>query len=425
MSKLLKFSLFSLLSILLLSIPGSYFSYRSYWAKDPVVEINPTNLYYYHETYDDCREAFIRSVGNVVRVFDIVEAGNILIPSKTNPDLRIDWCYIPARGTKNKLVILNSGLHGIEGYTGSAIQNMFIDRILQNQLPNDMGLLLLHGLNPYGFKYHRRTDESNIDLNRNCIIGGKSFKMKNEGYSKLIEFLMPSGPATLDNLHNRFFYITALYKILKESMPVLRQAALQGQYEFNMGIYYGGNVHEPQIDSLNILLIEKIKDYKSALNVDLHTGYGERGKLHLFIDKPEDPSIVRAIENVFSGSKIDWGNSDDFYTTTGDYKTWINSLVPNVFCIPMLFEFGTLNSQKIFGSLKSMQIMILENQGFHYGYKNTKNEIEIKKLFDEMYFPSSAAWRSKVISDSYDLMTRMIKNYELLKLEPKILHKNP
>jgi hypothetical protein len=67
--------------------------------------------------------------------------------------------------------------------------------------------------------------------------------------------------------------------------------------------------------------------------------------------------------SVFKESTIDWGSGADFYTKTGEYTDWVSSLVPDVLCIPMLFEYGTLDSQTTFGSLKSMQIMILENQG--------------------------------------------------------------
>jgi hypothetical protein len=412
MKKALKIILYTLLGILLLAITGSYISYNTYWAKDPVMEADSSNLSYYHETYNECRNAFISSTENVIADFDSAATGKIIVPGEADDDLSIDWCYIPAQKTKKKLLIINSGLHGIEGYTGSAIQKMFIEKILKQQLPEDMGVLLLHGLNPYGFKYHRKATENNVDLNRNCVQGDQMFDIKNEGYGELTDLLMPSEPVNLNNLHNRFFYLIAIYKIIKESMPVLRQAALQGQYDFDKGIYYGGKAYVPQIDSLKPFLTGKIKGYKTVLNVDLHTGYGERGTMHLFIDKPENEAVLKGVETIFEGTKIDWGGTTDFYTINGEYTSWANNLLPDVLCIPMTFEFGTLNTRKTFGSLKSMQIMIFENQGTHYGYKNKKNEVKAKHLFDEMYYPSSSVWRSKVIGDSYEMMSRMMKNFE-------------
>jgi hypothetical protein len=417
MKKALKIILYTLLGVILLAILGSYIRYHTYWAKDPLVEVDSSCLSYYHETYDECRNAFMSSVENVRVDFDSMETGKIYVPGKADDDLTIDWCYIPAQKVKNKLLIVNSGLHGIEGFTGSAVQNMFIGKILKQQLPDNMGVLFLHGLNPFGFKYHRKATENNIDLNRNCLKGDETFDIKNQGFAELTEFLMPSKPVNLNNFRNRFFHLISIYKIIQESMPVLRQAALQGQYDFNKGFYYGGKDYEPQIKILKPFLTDKIEEYNMVLNVDLHTGYGERGTMHLFIDKPEDEAVVKGIEKIFEGSKIDWGSSGDFYTISGEYISWVNSLVPDVLCIPMCFEFGTLNSQETFGSLKSMQVMILENQGAHYGYKNEKNETKVKHLFNEMYYPSSPVWRSKVISDSYKMLDMMMKNYEKFELK--------
>ncbi len=412
MKKTLKIILFILAGLILLIILGSYICYKTYRAKDPVTETNTTLLKYYHSTYDECRKVFIQNIERVSADFDSVLTGKFSVPSQIDNDLTVDWCYIPARGTKEKLLMVNSGLHGIEGFTGSAIQNMFIDRILEQHLHENMGVLLIHGLNPFGFKYHRKVTENNIDLNRNCVRGDQMFDIRNEGFAALTDMLMPSGPVNINSLRNQFFHLVSIYRIIRESMPVLRQAALQGQYDFEKGFYYGGKDYEPQIDSLKPFLIDIIRRYKTLLNVDLHTAYGERGTMHLFIDEPEDEAVRKGIEKIFAGADIDWGSSDDFYTITGEYTVWVNDLVPEVLCIPMVFEFGTLNSQETFGSLKSIQIMILENQGAHYGYRNIKHEEKTKHLFDEMYFPSSAVWRSKVIADSFEMMSKMMKNFE-------------
>lgn len=415
MKKALKIILFALLSIFLLVISGSYISYKNYWAKDSEVEIDSAYLSYFNETYDDCRSAFVKSIEDVVGAFDSVQNGKFYVQSEVDDDLSIDWCYIPAQNQKEKLLILTSGLHGIEGYTGSAIQLMFIEKILKQNLPENMGVLILHGMNPYGFKYHRRVTENNIDLNRNCVSDTSMFNSINSGYEKLTGLLMPQTEVNLSNFRNQFFYLVAIYKIIQESMSVLRQAALQGQYAFDKGIYYGGKKYEHQIQIIKPFLIDKIDVYKLVLNVDLHTAYGERGKMHLFLNPIEDEAVKNGIETVFKGADIDWGSGKDFYTINGEYIGWVNSLVPDVLCLPMLFEFGTMDSQETFGSLKSIQVMINENQGVHYAYKNAKTETKVKSYFDEMYYPSSPVWRSKVISDSYQMMTMMMENYEKLK----------
>jgi hypothetical protein len=411
--KILKIVLISFGSIIFLGLIISTIGYINYWAKDPEVLVVEEYLNYFHETYDDCRSAFRKEAQFFSDNQDSVLIGNIHVESMVDSDLTVDWCYIPPKFHKEKLLVVTSGLHGIEGYAGSAVQLMFMDKILNYKQQEDIGVLLIHGMNPYGLKYRRKVTENNIDLNRNCAVKADLFESKNDGYSKLSNMLMPQGKLDLNSFNNRFFHWVAIKKIVQESMPVLRQAALQGQYQFDKGIYYGGRQPEPQIREIGPFLKKIMEEYNVVLNLDLHTGYGERGKLHLFLNPINDSMVKNGIETIFKGSDIDWGDSGNFYTIKGEYIGWANSLPDSVLCLPMLFEFGTLDSQTTYGSLKSIQIMINENQGIHYGYKNKKSEDEIKRLFSEMYYPVSTLWRTKVIADSYQTMDKMLKNFQM------------
>jgi len=416
MKKVFKILGFSLLFIILTGLVASYFGYKNYWAKDPNVKVIPENVIYFSETYEECRENFRKEVAELSGKYDSVELGSINVASEIDSDLTVDWCYIPAQKEKQKLVVLNSGLHGIEGYTGNAIQLMFIEEVLKEEQLDNIGILFIHGINPYGFKYRRKVTENNVDLNRNCVVDQSMYAGSNEGYGKLTSMLMPDGEVSLSNLRNQFFYLVAIAKIVKESMPVLRQAALQGQYQYPGGIYYGGTEFEPQMKQLKPLLIEKINNYQMLVNVDLHTAYGERGTQHLFLNPVEDEQVMNGIETIFEGEKIDWGGGDDFYTINGEYVGWVESLTDK-FHIPMLLEYGTLDSQTTFGSLKSIQVMINENQGAHYGYKKEKFEAQAKGLFNEMYYPTSEVWRSKVIGDANAILNKMMTNLKEYSIE--------
>lgn len=366
---------------------------------------------YFNNSYEECRSNFRKAAEKIKAKFNDVQMGKIIVESKIDPDLTIDWCYIPAQKEKDKLLTLTSGLHGIEGYTGSAIQLMFIDKILDKLSLDNLGILFIHGLNPYGFKYHRKVTENNVDLNRNCTTNTELYHSANPGYAKMASLLIPQGQVNIEKLQYRLFHLNAIYKIIKESLPVLRQAALQGQYEFDNGVYYGGKEPEPQISAIQSLLKNVIQDYQTALNVDLHTGYGERGKMHLFLNPVEDKSVVSGIKFIFKDEEIDWGNTQDFYTINGEYLDWISQIADQSVCIPMRFEYGTLNSQTTRGSLKSIQIMISENQGAHYGFKDQISEVKVKMDFQEMYYPASHQWRSQIISDSYEKMSKMIDRF--------------
>jgi hypothetical protein len=409
MKKVFKILLFSLLGLIAAAYLFLLFSYNRYKPAEVEHEIVPVALDYFHKTYEDCRSAFIEKANLLVSQYEGVEVFKIPVPCETDPGLTIDFCYIPAQDTLDSLLILSSGIHGIEGFTGSAVQLMVMEEILSPDHLDTTGILLIHGLNPYGFKHLRRVTENNIDMNRNCAIDESLFDTKNERYGKLYEMLNPQGEANHRSFRNRHMHLVIIQKILAESMSVLRQAIAQGQYEHPEGLFFGGKKLEPQIAAITPTLKEKMRPYPRILTIDLHTGYGENGTMHLFAIPVKDADLKADMETLFAGYKIDWGDSDDFYTCTGSFADYIGALAPGKTHYPMPFEFGTLDSQKTFGSLRTLHNFILENQGFHYGYKNEKTEAKIKENFLEMFYPSSKAWRSKVIMDAKGILELVLE----------------
>ena len=187
---------------------------------------------------------------------------------------------------------------------------------------------------------------------------------------------------------------------------------MQGQYDFEKGLYFGGNDSELQISAITPMILEKTRDYDTILAIDLHTGYGEKNRLHLFPKPAKNEKVRNAIYRIFDGYKIDWGDTEDFYTVNGDFSNFIGKIIPDKFYIPMTFEYGTMDSQTTTGSVKSIHIMILENQGFHYGYGSSDDEIEVKKRFREMYYPLSEEWRSEVIRQTREILPIALKRYQ-------------
>lgn len=409
MKKVFKIVLFCLLGLIAAAYLFLLFSYNGYEPADVEHEVVPAALDYFHKTYEDCQSAFIEKANLLVSQYEGVEVFKIPVPSEIDPDLTIDFCCIPAQDTLDRLLILSSGIHGIEAFLGSAVQLMAMEEILSPDHLDTIGILLIHGMNPHGFKYLRRVTENNVDLNRNCAIDESLFDTNNERYGKLFDMLNPQGEANHRSLRNRHMHLVMIQKILAESMSEARQAILQGQYEHAKGLYFGGKKLEPQIAAITPILKEKMMPYIRILTIDLHTGYGENGTMHLFPNPMKDADIKADMEALFAGYTIDWGDSDNFYTYTGSFADYIGALAPGKTYYPMVFEFGTMDSQKTFGSLRSLHNMILENQGFHHGYKSEKTEAKIKENFLEMFYPSSIAWRSKVIMDTKEILELVLE----------------
>ncbi|MEI6141316.1 MAG: M14 family metallopeptidase [Mariniphaga sp.] len=414
MKKYLKI-LLTVLCLLILGFLGyTYFAYNN-WSVGEVAGLHErSGLKYYQDSYLECRPSFRVEAEKLKSLFDSVDVFQVAVESNTDKDLTIDVCYVPATGKKTKLLILSSGIHGIEGFVGSAVQQMVMEEFIMRETLSGTGVLFIHAMNPYGFKYSRRVTENNIDLNRNSDIDSSLFSNENKGYDELYGMLNPSDKANTGSLRNQFFMLLAIQKMVSKSMGALRQAILQGQYEHPEGLYFGGKKFEPQIQSIAPFLVKYGRNYEKVLEIDLHTGYGELGTLHIFPNPVKDPKVKSAIKQVFEGYKVDWADTDGFYTITGSFSDYIGKLFAGKLCLPTSFEYGTLNSQTTMGSIHSLHNMILENEGFHYGYLTDQSKEQVQENFREMYYPSSLSWRSKVINDSRKMMAATLKNFQEL-----------
>ena len=76
-----------------------------------------------------------------------------------------------------RAVVVTSGIHGVEGFAGSAVQTEWLRRLGQGKaaVPDRVRLVFAHALNPYGFAWIRRANECNVDLNRNFLLAGDSY----------------------------------------------------------------------------------------------------------------------------------------------------------------------------------------------------------------------------------------------------------
>jgi hypothetical protein len=392
-----------IISIILIPIIGgiSYFyvSFNNFSLEDNY-HLNENNLAYFNETYDEARNDFRLKSDELTIEYPGIENFSLPVESNKDTNLTIDFCFIPGSENADKIMILSSGVHGAEGFAGSAVQLYFMDKYINSEFLDKTAILLIHGVNPFGFKYERRVTQNNVE---------------NEGYPKVYDLINPKGKVKTGSLANRFFFIKAIKGIVKESMPVLRQAVLQGQYEFSEGLYYGGNNFEPQIIDLVPIIDTICIPYQTVFAIDLHTAYGERGKLHLF-PNPVEESVKKRMEDIFEGFHIDWGDSDDFYTYTGDFNSYIGKINNDKIFIPMLFEYGTMDSQSTIGSIKSLHVMILENQGEQYGYNSDEDLKKVKKDFMEMDYPSSLAWRSHIIDETKVIFDKSLKRFSELEL---------
>ena len=369
---------------------------------------------YFLDTYEASRDAFVQ----VSREYVQSNPGSIynFINFESKLDgLTIDYLYIPHTNNPKGLVIVTSGVHGVEGFAGSAVQRMFVKEILSKTKYPNLGILFVHGVNPYGFKKKLRVTENNIDLNRNFALDRSFFDIPNEGYERLNDFLNPQSPVDSGFLDRLFYYYSSAKELIKYSKKDLRQSIVQGQYKNERGIFFGGKKPEPHVDLFQRIVLNFSERFEAIFHIDLHTGFGERGKLHLFGSSKIPERAKDKLNLIFRGKKIDWGTDKDFYDVNGDFGQFIVKLFENKkWVLPMTFEYGTLNSQTLWGGLEVLYRVRAENQGRLYGYKNSRSEINTKNSFLEMFYPSDTEWREKILNQSREILPEVLHRFSRL-----------
>ncbi len=118
---------------------------------------------FFSTDYFTARNRFRELVGTVGGRLETI---SIDAKGSKGEDLSIDIAWFGV-ATPRRVLLHSSGLHGVEGFAGSAIQLQ-----LMNTLPTlskDSALIIVHVLNPYGMAWLRRFNENNVDLNRNFL----------------------------------------------------------------------------------------------------------------------------------------------------------------------------------------------------------------------------------------------------------------
>ena len=108
----------------------------------------------FFDEYDEVRAHFL----DTVKAFEDAGVEHELYSYEIAQEegLYIDTLYLPSKEEQTNLVVLTTGVHGIEGYIGSVMLDVFWQEVYPEIDVDNTGILVIANINPYGMKYHRR-----------------------------------------------------------------------------------------------------------------------------------------------------------------------------------------------------------------------------------------------------------------------------
>lgn len=290
----------------------------------------------------------------------------------------------------DKVLVISSGVHGVEGFFGSAVQTALLEHwAANNSAAPQIRCVFLHAVNPFGFAYRRRFDENNVDQNRNFLLPHESFAGAPPGYAELDPLLNPRLPSrSRHRLAIRFLRLLG-----RHGLAGLRQAVAGGQYDFPRGLFFGGATASKSQLLLAQHLPRWLAHSTHVCHLDLHTGLGRSGQCRLLVDYPPTALQHQWLTDWFgAGSFESTSTSGISYQVRGSFGRWCmaRDLAPNY--LFAFAEFGTYPPLRLLAALRT------ENQLFHWAAADAAPLEQARQRLAELYCPQSPRWRTQVIA---------------------------
>ncbi len=307
-------------------------------------------------------------------------------------ELTIDIGWFGAADPQ-RIFIHSSGLHGVEGFAGSAIQLRCLDEIMP-ALPDDAAIVIVHVLNPYGMAWLRRVNENNVDLNRNFRAATDDEADLGGDYLKLDSFLNPQSPPLID-----LFYLQAIWLLLHHGMSALRQTVASGQFVKPKGLFYGGKETEESSLLFQGYLEKRLTRPKRLVATDVHTGLGSYGDYRLLVDATKERARANQMMREALGDRVQLLDSQGItYRVRGGLPEMYDCLFPKSEVYFAGQEFGTFHALRVLAALRA------ENRWHHHGAGSLNHPS--KRRLMQVFCPDDEKWREAVLQHGREIFIR-------------------
>ena len=301
-------------------------------------------------------------------------------------------------GEAERVVFVQSGTHGVEGFAGNALQLNLLASGRLTRLPERTAVVLVHAVNPWGMAHTRRVDADNIDVNRNFV--DLDAPPANELYERVGPLLNPTDEVLdLTDLG----YVDELLKFWASvGDHKAMQAISGGQYTHPEGVQFGGRHRSWSRRTLESIWGQHLDaSVRSALILDIHTGLGPEGRLTVFQTANEGEVTAQAGANwypeyLYRSVRSEHDPIDHGLLGPG-FDTWAASRGGEapVNTGTFVIEFGTRDPITAVGAFRA------DNWLHHHGDRDSELGRTIVASMRDVFWIDDESWRSAVAEQGH------------------------
>jgi Protein of unknown function (DUF2817) len=318
-------------------------------------------------------------------------------------ELALDVAVLRPAGARSALVIA-SATHGVEGFAGSGIQQHLLAQRAAWHSGLPVALVFVHAHNPHGFSFVRRTDERNVDLNRNGLDFSKPLPAA-PGYDELHALLVPSdweGP------RHRAAKMRLQALALERGERQLAAAICGGQWSHPDGLFYGGREPGFACRAIERLCQQELGAFERVVLLDLHTGLGPRGHGELIYAGPESGPEFGRLQAWLGGELTSSERGD---SVSAPVKGTIDQVYRRALTqgpgqpvrefAAVVLEFGTEPLAVV------LEALIGDNWLHLHGQLDSPLGRELKARLKAALFSRDPQWQAALLSRSLDVSRRL------------------
>lgn len=290
----------------------------------------------FSRNYTEARERFIQAAAEARSSHDRRVCA---ARGPSDEELSMDTAWLGDESASGVLVTI-SGTHGVEGFFGSGVQVEWLRRASQERLPDRVAVLHIHAVNPYGFAWLRRTNENNIDINRNWVDFSQPPK-SSVLYEQIAAELCPSDWSEATQAQTRQRLNAWIGQWGPSGFAMYQKAVTEGQWKYPRGLFYGGQDISWSRQALTDILQSRLSGAERVCVLDFHTGLGPFGYAEPIIGVPRsDAKFERAKSWIGAGLRSLFGDGSASAEIQGDSLTALQGLLPHAQVDAIALECG-------------------------------------------------------------------------------------